>query len=410
MTDEEILYDCYIKLSKKIQAKKKIVDESDDKIQAASITSRISLMLMRLTNDDLRLSAIEIQKHIVSAKGMYVQYSAIKGRNPDCLTHTLHQNMDELIRAVCRHEADMLRLLRIQMGCASQIDIQGIFNKKKYLKQLGNAIARNIVSNALRDMESSSECVSSAFYITQTGRRYHRADCPYCAGRYLSVGSKKTISDRQLTPCRCLNEYPAVDLIDKTYVTAFIDESIRRIAWDEEGKPGKTGSFSYIIGWGNLKNESQITEKNQIAQGIDYTGECDHGNRITELAIGKVLMTLAYDYEFAGIVHIYTDNQSVVGHWKKQIKNLRLARNFRAVKVSYIPREMNRRADKLGRTRMLLDLPINVYNEIVNKISRVQELEKQIEILEAEKLAITEIPEVIVAKRVIYPGEIANKV
>ena len=75
--------------------------------------------------------------------------------------------------------------------------------------------------------------------------------------------------------------------IDHTCVTAFIDESIHSVAWDEQGHKGKAGIYSYIICWGNLSSESQITDKRVITDGVDYTGENEHIERITETAVGR---------------------------------------------------------------------------------------------------------------------------
>ncbi len=75
-----------------------------------------------------------------------------------------------------------------------------------------------------------------------------------------------------------------------------------------------------------------------------------------------------------------------------------------------IPREKNRKADQLGRTRMLLDMPISAYNEAVKNKTRVKELEKRVKQLEAEKNSDTEIHEVIVAKQGSYPNKPKAKI
>ena len=54
-----------------------------------------------------------------------------------------------------------------------------------------------------------------------------------------------------------------------------------------------------------------------------------------------------------------------------RIMDSRLAKLFLAVKVSFIPRERNRRADQLGRTRMLIDMPISVYRETSKKLAGI---------------------------------------
>ncbi len=363
MTDEEILYSCYMKLAEKKAAKTKKKDLSKDKAQASGIAAKSSLMLMRLTSRDLKLSAVDIQKYLIAVKGMYMQYSSIKWRNPSCLSETMADTMDKLIRAVCKHEADMIGMLRVQETGGYRIDIRSIFEQRKNLNRLATTLARTIVAEAINDTDNPIEFLTK-YYITDTGKRFHREDCPHCKGRYLSAAAQKMIENQKLTPCRCLSGLSTDEETDHTCVTAFIDESIHPVVWDAKGERGKAGSYSYILCRGDLLSETQITDKRIITQGVDYIGEYDHVERITETAIGKVLVTLAYDYEFIGQVQIYTDNQAAVKHWRDVAKNSKLAKLFISVKVSYISRENNKKADRLGRTRMLLDMPISVYKEV----------------------------------------------
>ena len=384
MTDEEILFNCYMKLADKKAAKKKKVDFSKDKMLASGLASSTSLMLMRLASDDIMLTAIEKQKYVITAKGLYLQYSSIKGRNPSCLSYTLAQNMEKLIQAVCKHEAEMIGMLRLQETGGDRIDIQRVLEQKKNLNRLGNTLARTIIAEAINDKENPIDYVPT-FYITDTGKRFHRADCPYCKGRHLSAVTQKMVENQKLTPCRCLTAMAPLDDIDHTCVTAFIDESIHPVAWNENGKGGKAGSYSYIICWGKLSSEAQITDEKIIAQGVEYTGEHNHIEKITETAIGKVLVTLAYDYDYIGKVHIYTDNKPVANHWDEVTKNSKLAKLFLGVKVSYIPRERNTKADQLGRSRMLLNMPIDAYKEAVMNKNHVKELERKVKWLEEQR-------------------------
>lgn len=408
-TDEVILHDCYMILGQKYASKKSKVELSKDKTLISGIVSSTSLTLMRLTNDDIVRAITDIQKYVITAKGLFAQYSMIRGRNPSCISPSLAQNMDKLITAVCRREAEMIESLRLQEVGGERIDIQSIFEMKKNLNRLGNTLARTIIAEAVNDKDNPIGFIPF-FYITDTGKKFHRADCPYCKGRHLSTATQKMVENQKLTPCKCLSEFPTIDDVDHTCVTAFIDESIHPVAWDEQGHKGKAGSYSYIICWGNLSSESQITDKRIITQGVDYTGENEHIERITETAVGKVLMSLAYDYEYIGQVRIFTDNKPASDHWSEVAKNSKLAKQFLSVKVNFIPREKNRKADQLGRTRMLLDMPISAYNEAVKNKTRVKELENRVRQLEAERNTDTDIPEMIAAKRVINPNKSKGKI
>ena len=59
---------------------------------------------------------------------------------------------------------------------------------------------------------------------------------------------------------------------------------------------------------------------------------------------------------------------------------------------------------------MLLNMSISAYNEAVKNKIRVNELEKRVKQLEAERNTDIEIPEVIVAKQVSYPNKSKGKV
>ncbi len=387
-TDEEILYSCFLKLGQDGKSKNNIVPASEDKTLIAGITSSVSLMITRLASDDIMLSTIDIQKYLQSSKGIYLQYLTIRRRNPGCISNSLISSMDNLVHAMSHHEAEMISTLRTQEKNGEYIDIQSIFDNKKNLKRLKETNARTIVADALKDPNMPVDFMP-IYYMTASGKRFHHRDCPYCRNKMLEAATIEEIKERKLSPCKCLESLQSADGVDRTSVTAFVDESIHPVRWNEKGRKGKAGSFSYIICWGDLKDEGQISDKNLIAQGVDFISEHEKLERITESAVGKVLMTLAYDCEYIGHVHIYTDNISVADHWTDLAINSRLAKCFMSVKVSHITRDKNTRADKLGRTRMLLDMPMDTYKSMVKSDIKIKELEKKIRRLEEEKKTLT---------------------
>ncbi len=181
--------------------------------------------------------------------------------------------------------------------------------------------------------------------------------------------------EQKLTACRCIILKDAARRESMNYATAFVDESIHPVRWNEDGKRGKSGSFSYIICRGSLSNEMEITDSNIIVKDVDYSRENVHVERITESAIGKVMITLAYDFNFSGHLQIYTDNLSAVKKWGEISKNNLLSEHFESVTVSHIPRSKNKKADKLGRTRAILDLPIDKFEEISNKVNGYENIQ-----------------------------------
>ncbi len=380
-TDADILYHCYLDLAERLSSRKRKIERKRDRTMIRGIAPSASLMITRLTSTDI-VSLMDIQKYVLGAKGLFFQYCAVKNRNPDCVSSSLDQMMETLLCEICRHEADMIRDVRLQEPCGKRIDLQVIFDVKKNLKRLGNDLARTIVTDVIHE-EGNPVDYFYKFYVTNTGSKYHRNDCSYCGGRDLISASYALIKSRRLTPCRCLTEMGVTK--DYYCVTAFVDESIHSILWDEEGCPGKAGSYSYIICRGNLESEKQISGDLILSQGVDYTSEHDHVNRITETAIGKVLLTLFYDFEYYGNVCIYTDNQSVVESWNKLALNSRLSKNFLSVKVRYIPRDKNTKADQLGRSRIHLDIPASSYHELVKLNAYVKELETKVSRLEISR-------------------------
>ncbi len=399
LTNEEILYNCYLKLGSEREAKASYVERALDKAAISGIMSKTSYVLMQL--DESVLLMTDVRKALISAKGLFAHYSLIKGRNPDCVYSSLIQNMDKLIRAMAKREAEMIDALNLQSPGEVAIDIQWFFDHKKKRNALGTRPAREIIDEAMKKKEDVIR-FSNPFYVTETGKKYHRNDCPYCSGRILKPTNKAYIDHMNLKPCRCLSAEEKGN-VDKSCITAYVDESIRRGGFDGINKKKKVGNYSYIIAWGKLRKESKITENRLITKGVGYIEESKNTSAVTESAIGKVLTYLAFELGYCGTVFIYTDNQSVVSTWNENIKNQRLSKLFYSVKVQYIPREKNKRADSLLRSRILLDLPMSSYDDVIKRLHTVEELEKKIEKLERQFDAKVEIPKVIVAKQVECP-------
>lgn len=378
-TDEQILYECYLRLGVVAESKamkKNNVSEESDKKLIDGIYSKLSLLLVYLDETNM-LTTDELLKKLMRAKGIYLQFFQIKGRNPKCITGYMNDKMDRLIRAVARHEANTLQGLRSQEAGGERISLEAIFEKKSNVNRLGNTIARDVVRGAMKEISQSVGKGKVLYYITETGKKYHTDDCPYCKGRHLIMATKSIVENQKLSACRCIALKKKADEEDTNCVTAFIDESIHPIAWDEEGEKGSVGSYSYIICRGWLASEDDIKNTSVIYQGVDYMNEKDHIEHLTEAAIGKVMIMLAYDYDFKGNLQIFTDNITAMKKWTTIPTNSRLARLFESVTVSFVPREKNTRADKLGRTQMFMRVPTEIYKEIVTKVSAYDNIQNQ---------------------------------
>ena len=393
-SDEQVLYESYLKLGKKLKddaMKTSSVSLEEDKELVEEINSKLSLMLVYLDETNI-LSASEVQKQLIKAKEMYVQLFKVKGRNPECIMGYVNNKMDRLMHAVARHEAYMIQSIRKQEGISEGFDLEELFDQEKNLRHLGTTPIRNVVKDAMNNYSVSMDNKSEIYYITVTGKKYHIGDCPYCRGKKLNLATKAIIEDQKLIACKCVALKKVANQQDKNTVTAFVDESIRSIQWVDGGK---TGSYSYIICKGRLTSEKDIEDSQIIAQGIDYMHESNHTERLTEAAIGKVMMTLAYDYNFKGNVQIFTDNKAAMGKWGNIPQNSRLATLFKSVTVKYIPRKENTRADKLGKSYTYLNIPTRTYKDIAAKVrayDKIQEEKEQQAYIAKQQENQTEIP------------------
>lgn len=373
-TDEKILVDLYKELGIQIASKRRKANMGKaDKQTINGMALKISVIIMRL-NDSGITSIIDIRSQIKKAKNYYLQYSYIRGRHPELITKSLEIQMDQLLRLVCKHEAEMISGFRLQETGGERLKIIEIFARKSNLKLLGTTFARDIMAQEIRGESLSNDLT---YFISNTGNKYHHKYCPFCKGRYLSRASKSMVDYLKLSPCRCISEEKRFG--DSSYMTAFIDESLHTVPWEENGCEGKAGSYSYIICRGLLMGETEITNDLVVAQGVDFIGEDLHTERITEAAVGKVLISLLYDYGFEGNVQIYTDNKAVADKWIKSSNDSKLAGEFARVNISYISRKKNKKADALGRTRMLLDIPMDKYNALIEKIKKADTLEKEVQ-------------------------------
>jgi len=380
-SDEQIIYDSYMKLGKRFSVnnkrKYKHSSLSADKNMISRIIPGISLTLLRLEND--QLTSCKQIKTIRAAKNYYIQICQIKGRHPECIQPSLSEDMEKLVKALCGREAELISLFRMQVFGGDRLDIESIFSDKA-VGMLASVPANEIVKRSLTNTEKNVGKRNTKLYITQTGMKYHIKDCPYCKGKVISETSKAMIDNMNLKPCKCIDAVSMIDCND--YATAFIDESMHTVEWDESGNRGKISSFSYIICRGKLLSEKEINSEVIIAEGVDYVNENMHVDKITEAAIAKVMFSLLYDYDFNGYLTIYTDNLIAKNNWTSISKNIKLGNQFESVKVVHIPREENKRADAIGRSKVFLCIPTSEYTKVAHKVKKYDEL---IELQEIEK-------------------------
>ena len=380
--DEIILYESYQKMVVRYQKKAKQVRVETDKKRVAELIPMVSLLLIRL-GGGLPVTSMDVQKHIIEAKHVYMNIERSRKRNSICVPNSLIQSEERLIRMVAKCEAELIRLVRESEIGGDRINLKEILSKEKYYRNLKNRLARDIVKESLADKSNSSETKGNIkkFFVMEEDDRYHIKECPYCKDATVVAVSREMVEYQNLKPCQCILDPFFCGVQVSPYVTVFVDEAIRHVNWTETGEEGLRGSYSYIACWGNLANENDIQEDMIITQGVDYLEENRKTGSITETAIGKVMLMLAYDYNFSGNLQIYTDNMGAKDNWLNSSRNMKLAKLFENVSVTYIPRDRNTKADQLGRTKVYLCLATSVYDSIVRKCA---EYDSRVDLLSAK--------------------------
>ena len=77
---------------------------------------------------------------------------------------------------------------------------------------------------------------------------------------------------------------------------------------------------------------------------------------------------------FSGNVVIYVDNKKAKNTWDSLEENKRLQSLFESVNVRCIPREMNKKADKLGRNRAAANIPANLAGKIIETCAAYEKI------------------------------------
>lgn len=384
--DEEIIYQAYIKASE--QFFERMGKKPNSKLSTKRANEQIKIVRDNASKLEYYLGENDVtmtnmQKKMQSTKGTYVQFLQVKGSCPGLITRPIENQMDRVLRLLAKREAELFDLFRRQEECGELYDLEAIFSNKANVNSLISLNVRDIVKNkpeVEKKINKSTEVghVSDQYFISNTGSKYHVEDCPFCKRYKLHKANKQKILGLKLKPCKCVESYRAKKKDDwDNYVTVFIDESIHPTLWNEAGDQGKQGNYSYIICRGKLESEREISQANTITQGVNIISEIHSTDRLTKAAIGTVLMYLAYDYEFTGAVQIYTDNMSAMQQWNENPKNARLASLFKGVRVSHIMRENNTKADALGHTRVVIDVPTQTYSRIAKRCNEYDALEKE---------------------------------
>ena len=285
--------------------------------------------------------------------------------------------MDELIHLIAEYESEKFQLTRERQVAGDKIDLEKVFAENRSIKVLmGRPLDEAVCEMFKRNSYTLIGEDNSSVYMTASGTKYHRKDCPYCKGRTLISIARQNAESLNLKQCKCMETvaFAQEEVAEKKvetaakFVTAFVDESIRSNPWRgmDESLPEKQGLYSYIVCDGYLTEEKLITKKNTLFEGVNSSEVISSTDELAAEAIMAVLFKLVAQ-GYSDNVLIYTDNIGAKEFWCKSVAGQNLARLFKSVMVSYVPREGNTKADSLGRERAVMELPAEVMSRILNR-------------------------------------------
>lgn len=402
-TDEEIIYSALVRYQECCGSKKTpILSQGKVITLRAQFLQQVEKYVLFFNSS--KTSVVEKRALCIKGKMLYQKYCFQLKVNPEVDTTRLAQKMDELLHFIAACEADKLQLIREREVSGDKIDLEQLFAEDKHIRIL----LCKPIDTAVNEIFSNKKYTvvgedNAAVYMTASGAKYHRKDCPYCKGKNLMKATMLKVENIGLKPCKCIEkesvttetvtesittenvplgmiveeaktEGPSqISIIkhpvgQKKYVTAFVDESVRINPWRamDESIPEKQGLYSYIICDGMLTGEALITESNTLYTGVKNVAEVRGTGDVAIEAIMAVLFRLtATGYQ--DNVLIYTDNIGAKDCWYKSAASKHLSKLFSSVMVCYIPREANRKADKLGRERAVMELPAETMTRVLGR-------------------------------------------
>lgn len=349
-------------------------DESWNKVK-----SSVDRVIIKAENETMTMVGIKFV--LKDAKQIFIIYSAVKRLGKVEIEKNYEDKIARLLKAVVNLEIRCLELFLLRLPFGDRLDLSQLFTNQKYV----NAILEMPVDNILEMYFEDKKVVELPYiqepkvYITETGKSYHIADCPYCKNADDLYEIKQGIAiNYGLKPCRCIErKYELIyerEKNDNEYMTAYIDESNRNNPWIDEQQV--QGSYSYYICKGNQSSEVALEDVYIMDKGLGVSDGNKGITYVTCEAIANVLFKLKYRFDFNKKVKIYIDNLPVAQSWKKDSFNKKMADEFESVEVIYIPRKKNKLADALGRQVSIIDVPTPVYRTIVKKCEMFDEIMK----------------------------------
>lgn len=326
-----------------------------------------------------KTTAAEKDKYVEKIKPLFREVCNNKKRYPDIICAKSFNKLLALMNLVAYIEAEKIEQIQKKLGV--DIFLDEIFKEERFRKELFSIPIRTLINNSINYSNYTFLGENSTVYISDNGNKYHKKDCPYCKGRVLYPVLMSDRKLKSLSPCICVTKEKRESGIEKMqkpvqeYVSVFVDESVKTKPWEAFCKDYSEnhGLFSYIICRGLLTNENQIGEENILVKKVTPITSAKGPNTVTKHAIGEILFWLLSN-GYTENITIYTDNENAKDTWMNMPENKHLSQYFKSITVCYIPRELNTKADELGRKEEVYLIPKKVKDSLVMKWRKYDEI------------------------------------
>ena len=328
-----------------------------------------------------RYSVVEKRAYCDRGKKLYRKYCCHLKKNPDLECNRLVKNIRMLLPLIAKFEAECLERMRESDIAGDKIDLKQILSDDQNIDVFLHKPIDVLIKELLGDKSYTALGEDNkVVYISESGRKYHRKDCQYCKRIHLVSATMAKVKNMQLEPCKCMegssnseNRQNGQPIHKKPYVTAFVDESVRKNPWRnvDESIPKQQAIYSYIICKGMLDSENDITDDNTLYTCVAPVLETNNVTRTAIEAIQAVLFALVLE-GYCDNVLIYTDNVRAKDSWTKSEACKNIGKLFTSVTVCHIPREKNKKADKLGRKTAILEVPTKTMDKILRRDKQVK--------------------------------------
>lgn len=198
--DREIIYNILLRYESSYKQKNKLTEEecvwlwSKESPQLDRLLARCQGQIMTICEKE------QVLKH---AKGIVADYFCIKKSQESVLKKRDEQRILELYEYMAMIEAENVERCRYRMFRGGQIDLNKIFSSTFYVCMLMHDSIVNIFRQCFIE-ENALPKKMEHIYASETGSRYHYADCPYCKNGNFHEVNWKIVEYFELSPCNCV--------------------------------------------------------------------------------------------------------------------------------------------------------------------------------------------------------------